>query len=153
MAARKAKIETPGSNVSEVRAKAAIVEIDSKSKGAVLIHLMQVITQQIAYLMTAITNQNTDNNSVRHNNGNGKIPNAKTQRPEKYGKDRICWGCGGIGYGWGDVQHLDKTIISLLNQSPPVLSQHQPGRSQHQWITRESWGAYGTEVPSSQSMG
>ena len=34
-----------------------------------------------------------------HNNDNGKIPNTKTQRPEKDRKDRICWGCGGTGHG------------------------------------------------------
>ena len=48
--------------------------------------------------------------------------------------------------GGGNVQHLDKAIISLLNQKPQALSQHQPGRSQHQQTTKESWGADGTEV-------
>ena len=51
--------------------------------------------------------------------------------------------------GGGNVQHVDKTIISLLNQKPPALSQHQPGRSPHQQSTKESWGDYGTEVPQS----
>ena len=41
MAARKAETETPGSNVSEARAKSAVVGIDSKSKGASLIDLMK----------------------------------------------------------------------------------------------------------------
>ena len=42
MAVRKAETETPGSDVSEARAKSAVVdEIDSKSKGSVLIHLMK----------------------------------------------------------------------------------------------------------------
>ena len=50
--------------------------------------------------MSAITNQNTNKSSVGHNNGNGKIPNTKTQRPEKDRKDRICWRCGGIGHQW-----------------------------------------------------
>ena len=51
--------------------------------------------------------------------------------------------------GGGNVQHLDKAIISLLNQKPKPLSQYQPGRRQYQQTTKESWGAYGTEVPQS----
>ena len=131
MAARKAETETPGSNVSEARVKSAVIGIDSKSKGASSDQFYEVITQQIAYLMSAITNQNTNSHSVGHNNGNGKIPNTRTQRPEQDRKDRICWGCGGIGHGWWNVQHLDKAIIFLLNQKPQALSQHQPGRRQH----------------------
>ena len=49
------------------------------------------------------------------------------------------------------------TILGVLyntehhdtKQKPPAISQHQPGRSQHQQITKESWGTYGTEVPQS----
>ena len=100
MAARKAETETPGSNVPEVRAKSAVVGIDLKSKGASSDPSYEVITQKIAYLMSAITNQNKNSNSVGHNNGNGKIPNIKSQRLEKDRKDRICSGCGGIGHGW-----------------------------------------------------
>ena len=99
MAARKAETETPGSDVPATRAKSAVVEIDSKSKGASSDPSYEVITQQIARLMSAITNQKTNNNGVGHINGNGKIPNTKTQRLEKDRKDRICWGCGGIGHG------------------------------------------------------
>ena len=100
MAARKAETETPGSDMSGARAKSAVVGIDSKSKGASSDPPYEAITQQIAYLMSAITNQNTNNNSIGHNNGNGIIPNMKTQRPEKDRKDRICWGSGGIGHQW-----------------------------------------------------
>ena len=101
MAARKAETETPGSDVPEARAKSAVVGIDSKSKGGGSSDpSYEVIMQQIAYLMSTITNQNTNNNSVGHNNGNGGNPNTKTQRPEKDTKDRICWGCGHIGHGW-----------------------------------------------------
>ena len=59
--------------------------------------------QQIVYLMSAITNQNTSNNGqngVRHNNGNWKFPNMKTQRPKRDQKDMLCWGCRGTGHGW-----------------------------------------------------
>ena len=58
MAARKAETETPGSDVSEARAKSAVVEIDSKSEGTGFDPFFEAITQQIVYLMSAITNQN-----------------------------------------------------------------------------------------------
>ena len=29
---------------------------------------------------------------------------------------------------------------------PPILYQPLPGRSQHQWTTKESWDAYGTRL-------
>ena len=57
MAAWKAKTETPGSGGSEARAKSAVVEFDSKSKGTSSDSSYEVITQQIAYLMSAVTNQ------------------------------------------------------------------------------------------------
>ena len=99
MAARKAETETSGSDVPGASAKSAVVGIDSKFKGTSSDPYYEVITQQIAYLMSTITNQNKSNNSVGHNNGNGKIPNTKTQRPKKDRKDRICWGCGGSEHG------------------------------------------------------
>ena len=40
--------------------------------------------------------------------------------------------------GGGNMQHLDKVIISLLNQKPQALSQHQPERRQHQQTTKVS---------------
>ena len=82
MAARKAETETPGSDVSEARAKSAVVEIDSKSEGTSFDPSYEMITQQIAYLMSTITNQNIQG-IIGHNNGN-----------------MICWRCGGIGHGW-----------------------------------------------------
>ena len=116
MAARKAETETPGSNMSAVRAKSAVVVIDSKFEGTSSNPSYEAITQQIAYLMSAITNQNTTNNSARHNNGNGKIPNTKTQGSENDRKDRICWDVEVLDIGGRNVQQLDKSIISLLNQ-------------------------------------
>ena len=72
----------------------------------------EVITQQIAYLMSTITNQNANNNNgqngSRSNNGNGKVSNTKTQRPKKERKDMTCMG------GKSD-QHPDKVIISISN--------------------------------------
>ena len=82
MAARKAETETPGGDVSEARTKSAVVEIDSKSEGTSFDPYYEAITQQNAYLMSIITNQNHQG-ITGHNNGN-----------------MICWGCGGFGHGW-----------------------------------------------------
>ena len=86
MAARKVKTETPGSGASEVRAKSAVVELGTQPKATSSEPPYEVIMQQIAYLMPAITDQkasNNEQNGVRDNNGNGKFPNTKTQRPKK----------------------------------------------------------------------
>ena len=53
MAARKAKIETPWSGVSEVRAKSAVAKIESQSKAASSEPPYEAIMQQITYLMSA----------------------------------------------------------------------------------------------------
>ena len=56
MAARKAETETPLSGVSEVRAKSAVVELDTQSKAYSSEPPYEAIKQQIPYLMSAITN-------------------------------------------------------------------------------------------------
>ena len=43
----------------------------------------------------------------------------------------------------GDVEVLDMGGGNV-QQKPPTLSQQQPGRSQHQPTTKESWDAHGT---------
>ena len=60
MAARKAETETPGGNMLDARAKSAVVRSDSKSKGTSSDPSYEAITQQITYVMSAITNQNTN---------------------------------------------------------------------------------------------
>ena len=65
MAARKAETETSGGDVSEARAKSAVVEIDSKSKGTSLDLSYEVITQQMEYQMSIITNWNNQGITVR----------------------------------------------------------------------------------------
>ena len=103
MAVRKAETETPGSGVSEVRAKSAVVEIDSQSKRASSEPPYEAIMQQITYLMSTITNQNTNNNGQnesRCKSGKGKFSNMKTQRPKKERKDMACWGCRGTRHEW-----------------------------------------------------
>ena len=96
MAARKAKTETPGSSVLEVRAKSAVVGTDLQPKVASSDPPCEAITQQIAYLMSAITNWNTNKNNEqigsKQNNRNGKFSNMKSQRPMKDRKDMKSWG-------------------------------------------------------------
>ena len=129
MAARKAKPETPGSDVSEARAKSAVVdEIDSKSEGTNFDPSSEAITQQIAYLMSVITNQNNQ------------------------GITMGIWFVGDVevlDMGGGNVQHLDQTIISLLNQKLLALSQNQPGGVTIIRQLREGWGTYEITVPQS----
>ena len=94
--------ETPGSG--EVRAKSAVADLDSQSKIVSYDPPYEAITQQITYLMSAITNQNANNsngqNGPRCNNVNEKFSNAKSQRTKKERKDMTCWGCIGTGHGW-----------------------------------------------------
>ena len=106
MAARKAETETPGSGRSEVRAKSAVVELGTQSKATSSEPPYEGTMQQIAHFMSAITNQNASNNGqngTRHNNGNGKFPNTKTQSPKKHRKDMLCLGCGGTDMGGGNA--------------------------------------------------
>ena len=91
MALRKAETETLGSSVSKIRAKATVLgtDTDSQVKGASSEPLYEMITQQIVYLMSVVTNQN--NPSVNKNgghtgfkpSGNGKYPSTTFQRPKK----------------------------------------------------------------------
>ena len=93
MVVRKAEMETPGSGVPEARSKSAVVDIDSKLKAISSDPPYEAIIQQIAYLMSAITNQNPKNNGQngsKHNNGNGKTTNKKTQGQKKNQKDMHC---------------------------------------------------------------
>ena len=84
MAARKAETETPGSGVSEVRAKSAVVEIESQSKMASSELPYEAITQQIAYLMSAITNQNANNNSKMVQDETMGMGNFLIQKPKDH---------------------------------------------------------------------
>ena len=94
--------------MSEISAKATVVgtDTDSQVKGASPEPLYEVITQQIAYLMSAVMHQN--NPSVNKNggctgfkpNGNGKHPSPTFQRSKKDKKNMTCSGCGGSGHSW-----------------------------------------------------
>ena len=114
MAARKAKTETSGGDLSEARAKSAVVEIDSKSYRTSFDPSYEAITEEIAYLMSIITNQNNQGITLRIS----FVVDVEV-----------------VDMGGWNVQHLDQTIISLLNQKLPALSQHQPGGSHHYQTT------------------
>ena len=106
MAAWKAETESPRSSVFKARAKSAVVGTASapQVKVASSDPQYEVFTEQIAYLMSAITNQNLSKNNghngSRSNNGNGKYSSTKFQRSKKDRKDMKCWGCGGTGHSW-----------------------------------------------------
>ena len=124
--------QTPGTSVSEVRAKPAVVGIESKSKASSSELPYEPITQQITYLMSTITNQNANNNGQngpRHNNGNGKFLNTRTQRPNKDRKDMIYWGWGGTGHGWRGC--------STPRQGNNVNSPFHTGQLNFKWLMRE----------------
>ena len=82
MAARKAKIEPPGGSALKARAKSAVVKLEAQPKAASSDQLYEAITQQIAYIMSATTNQNVNNNGQsgsNHNNG-GNFLKPRGQR-------------------------------------------------------------------------
>ena len=106
MAARKDETETPGSNMSEARAKSTAVGTASalQVKVARSHPPYEALTLQKTYLMSAITNQNLIKNNgcngSKPSNGNSKFKAAKFHRPKRDRKDIKCWGCGGTGYSW-----------------------------------------------------
>ena len=81
MAAMKTETETPGINVSEAMAKSAVVGSDSQAKVASSDPLYEAFTQQIGYLMSAITYQNLSKNNEcngsKQSNGNCKFSTTK----------------------------------------------------------------------------
>ena len=108
MALRKVETETLRSSVSEARAKSTVIgaDTDSPTKGASSEPSCEVITQQIADLMSAVANQmslNPNKNGGHKgfkSDGNGKYPSTTFQRPKKDRKNLTCWGCGGSGHSW-----------------------------------------------------
>ena len=106
MAARKAETEPPRTSVSEARTKSTAVGTASalQVKVASSYPPYEALTQQIAYLMSAITNQNlsknNEHNGSKPSNRYGRFASAKFQRSKRDRKDMTCWGCGGIGHSW-----------------------------------------------------
>ena len=103
MASRKAETETLRSSVSKVTAKSAVVgaDMDLAEAKASSEPSYEAITQQIAYLMSAVANQNNPNQTKtsRHlgfkPNGNSKYSSNVFQRPKCNKKNMTCLGCGG----------------------------------------------------------
>ena len=75
MASRKVETKTLRSSVSEVRAKSAVMgtDTDLQVKGASSEPSYEAITQQIAYLMSAVTNQTHLN--LTKNDGAHRVKN------------------------------------------------------------------------------
>ena len=99
MASRKAKTETLGCSVFEVRAKSAVVgrDIDSSETKASSEPSYEAITQQIAYLMSAVANQTNMNLTKTSGcpgfkpNKNGKYSSSTFLRPKHDRKNMTCW--------------------------------------------------------------
>ena len=160
MALRKVETETPGSSVSEARAKSAVVGTDtaSQAKEASSEPSYEAFTQQIAYLMSMVTNQTNKNlsksngcNDSKSSNGNGKYSYTKFQRSKTDKKGMKCWKFGGSGHSWRKCstprqgnnlpfkpknQNQNQNNGQNLNSQqveetqPPILSPSCPGRNQ-----------------------
>ena len=108
MASRKAEMETLGSSVSKGRAKSAIVGTNTELAETKVNSepSYEAITQQIAYLMSAVVNQvNPELTKPSGHlgfkpNGNNKYYSNAFQRPKCDKKNMTCWGCGGTGHSW-----------------------------------------------------
>ena len=112
--------------MSEVRAKSAVVgaDTDSAEGKASSKPSYEAITQQIAYLMSAVANLTNPNPTKTSGhtgfkpNGNGKYPSNTFQRPKHDRKNMICWGCRGTGHSWRECSTPRQGIISLLDPTP-----------------------------------
>ena len=108
MASRKAEMETLGSGVSKGRAKSSIVgsNTDLAKSKASSEPSYKAITQQIAYLMSAVANQVMPEltKPSRHPgfkpNETNKYSSNMSQRPKCDPKNMTCWGCGGTRHSW-----------------------------------------------------
>ena len=127
MAARKAETETPSSNVSEARAKSTVVGTDSLAKVVSSDPPYGTLTQQIAYLMSAITNQNSSKinecNGSKPSNGNGEYSTTKFKRPKMNRKDMKCWECGGTRHSWRECSTPRQ--VNNLPCKPTTQNQNQ----------------------------
>ena len=130
MASRKAETETLRNNVPKGRAKSAVVgaDTDSQVKGASSEPSYEAITQQIAYLMAAVTNKTNPNLNKNGGctefkpNGNGKYSSTTFQRP-KGDKNMTCWGCGGSGHSWRECSTPRQGNNLHFRPNPPNLNQ------------------------------
>ena len=108
MASRKAETETLRSSVSEARAKSVVMgtAADLAEAKASSEPSYEAITQQIAYLMSAVADQaNSDQTKTSgcpgfKPNGNSKYSSNTFQRPKHGRKNMTYWGCGGTRHSW-----------------------------------------------------
>ena len=109
--------------MSEVRAKSTVVGADtvSPAKGASSEPSYKAITQQIAYLMSAVANQTSPNLNKNggcarfKSNGNGKYPSTMFQRRKRDKKSMTCWDVGLQGIVGESAPLPDKGILFLLD--------------------------------------
>ena len=108
MASRKSETETLGIGVSKGRAKSAIAGTNTdlaKSKASSE-PSYKAITQQIAYLMSAVAKQVLPEPTKPSRclgfkaNETYKYSSNTSQRPKCDQKNITCWGCGGTGQSW-----------------------------------------------------
>ena len=162
MTVRKVETEILRSSVSETRAKSAVMGAASAllAKVASSDPQCEALTQQIAYLMSAVTNQN----SRKTNGYNGSKSNNGNSWNQK-GIEKI-WsaGGGGTGHSWRECSRprqgnnlpfkpTNKNQNQNNNQNlnsqwarkcnPPILSQWWSRRNQHQQTTKTNWESNG----------
>ena len=133
MASRKAETETLRSSVSEVRAKSAVVgaDTDLAGKKASSEPSYEAITQQIAYLMSAIANQTSPNPTKTSGhlgfkpNGNDKYSSNTFQRPKHDRKNMTCWGCGRTRHSWRKCSTPRQGNTFLLGPTSQTQTQEE----------------------------
>ena len=121
---------------SEGRAKSAIVGIntDLAEAKASSEPSYEAITQQIAYLMSAVANQVNPESTKPSvclgfkSNGNNKYSSNTFQRPKCDRKNMTCWGCGGTGHSWRECSTPRQGNTLPFKPNFPNLN---PGRRQN----------------------
>ena len=133
MASRKAETETLRSSVSKVRAKSMVVgvDIDLAETKASSEPSYEAITQQIAYLLSAVANQTNPNPTKTSGhlefkpNENGKYSSNTFQRPKCHRKNMTCWRCGGTRHSWRECSTPRQGTTLTFRPNLPDLN---PGR-------------------------
>ena len=136
MASRKAETETLRSNVSDGRAKSAIVgtNTDLAEAKASSEPSYEAITQQIAYLMSAVVNQVNPELTKPSgclgfkSNENNKYSSNTFQRPKCDRKNMTCWGCGRTRHSWRESSTPRQGNTLPFRPNFPNLN---PGRRQN----------------------
>ena len=97
----------------------SVVGTDLQARVASFDPHYEAITQQIAYLMSAIINQNSSKNNEcngsKESNGNDKFPTTKFQRPKRDRKDMKCWGYRGTRHSWRECLRIQGKVITSLS--------------------------------------